>query len=120
MKGTCRYCGQMRIVNADIDSTEEELNELAVDDCDCEGAKIFRKRRNDADIAKATIDSLFGETHPCTAAVLKECIPLVQDGRIKEINIKVTSRVKAQLKKSKTDSTLVNKTVTTKEELDTE
>lgn len=120
MKGTCRFCGQMRLINAEPEATIEELNELAIEECDCEGAKRFKKRRIEAGIARENIDNLFADQHPCAAAVLKECIELVQDGKIKEVNLKVTSKVKAQLKKTNKDSIQVNKTVTTKEELDTE
>lgn len=120
MKGTCRFCGQMRLVNADVDSSLDELNELAAEECDCEGAQRFKKRKNEAEIAKYNIDNLFAEHHPCAAAVLKECIELVQEERIKEVNLKISSKVRAQLKKTNKDSILVNKIVTTKEELDTE
>lgn len=120
MKGTCRFCGQMRIVSADVDMTIDELNELASEECDCEGARLFKKRRTEAEVARENVDNLFADHHPCAAAVLKECIELVQDGRLKEVNLKITPKVKAQLKKTNKDSIQVNKTVTTKEELDTE
>lgn len=120
MKGTCKFCGQMRMVKADVNATEEELNELAVEDCKCDGAQHFRKKRTEAEIAKCNIDNLFADHYPCVAAVLKECIPLVQDGSIKKITLNVTSKVKATMNKTTKDSLLVNKTMIAKEELDTE
>ena len=44
--GVCKYCGQMRIVqlSEDKEYTQAENDNIAVSECDCDVAKILRKR----------------------------------------------------------------------------
>lgn len=44
--GVCKYCGQMRIVqlSEDKEYTQAEIDNIAVSECDCDVAKILRKR----------------------------------------------------------------------------
>lgn len=44
--GVCKYCGQMRIVQLSEDKfyTQAEIDNIAVSECDCDVAKILRKR----------------------------------------------------------------------------
>lgn len=119
MTGECKYCGKMRIVAADIDSTVEELNELASEDCDCNGASLARKLHTEAEVARVNIDNLF-ENEPETAAILKEAIEPIQNGKIRKITIAINSKTKASLNKTNKDSLIVNRTTTLKEDLDTE
>lgn len=44
--GVCKYCGQMRIVQLSEDKfyTQAEIDNIVASECDCDVAKIFRKR----------------------------------------------------------------------------
>lgn len=108
------------MIRAEVDAIDEEKNEIATNECDCAGAKKYRRLQTESDIARENIDSLFAEKNPEAAALLKEAITPIQNGKIKSLSIQVTPKIKASIKKSTKDSLVVNRTYTQKEELDTE
>lgn len=44
--GLCKYCGQIRMIqlSEDKEYTQAEIDNIAVSECDCDVAKILRKR----------------------------------------------------------------------------
>ena len=44
--GTCKYCGQIRIVQVSEDKnyTQDEIDKIAESECDCDIAKMLRAR----------------------------------------------------------------------------
>lgn len=57
MLGTCRCCGQTKIVKAE---TQEEANEITTLDCSCPGGEIERRKKQVED----QLDQLIGELAP--------------------------------------------------------
>ena len=42
--GTCKYCGQTRIIQTIGEITQARADELASEQCDCQGAKVEQNR----------------------------------------------------------------------------
>ena len=42
MTGTCKYCGQVRMVRYAEGKTQEDLDRIATSECDCDGAQRER------------------------------------------------------------------------------
>lgn len=42
--GTCKFCGQSRIIKTVGEVTQQEADEIATDECDCEEAKKHHNR----------------------------------------------------------------------------
>ena len=59
MTGTCRYCGQIVMVDGPEDMSEAERNNFAVEQCSCDGAKKERERERRIWAAYAYIDAAF-------------------------------------------------------------
>ena len=53
---TCQYCGTQKFLSVDPSITEEELNTMATQTCDCTGAIAARGMK----ITENAINSLFG------------------------------------------------------------
>jgi len=48
-QATCRYCGTQKFLNVDTSVTDEELDTMASNTCDCEGARAARGIKNTFD-----------------------------------------------------------------------
>lgn len=57
MTGTCRFCGQTKIVTA---GSQEEADMIATADCGCHGAELARKKKHVGE----QLDELIGELAP--------------------------------------------------------
>ena len=55
--GTCRYCGQMKIVEAE---GKEDADERVTIDCSCPGGELERKKKH----VREQLDELIGELAP--------------------------------------------------------
>lgn len=94
--GTCLYCGQSMLFEG-VHATQEELNVMATQQCNCEEAKIARKKKQDAedkererlrriDAAFANADNLFEEM-PEARDLVKKAIPALVDFALKKVTI---------------------------------
>lgn len=93
--GKCKYCGNARIVDTDEELNQEELDALASDQCDCNGAEHARKRKADRETAEAYIDDLVDKEE--VAEELKRFIPLLQECKIDGVTVKVNEKTKITL-----------------------
>lgn len=59
MTGTCKYCGQIVLIDSQEDMSEAERNYYAVEQCSCDGAKKEREREQRILAANAYIDEAF-------------------------------------------------------------
>ena len=68
--GTCKYCGQMKVVQLSEDKvyTQEEIDNIAVSECDCDIAKLLRKRT----MAFGNLQGMLDERMPDSALDEKE------------------------------------------------
>ena len=112
MTGTCRYCGQTKIIKAE---DQEHADALVTIDCNCEGGAFERQKKEVRD----TLAALIGEQAPeygweATTPHIYECIAnmadLVVAGdiasiglRIAETNLKITrTKGKINVERTKT------------------
>lgn len=58
MTGTCKYCGQVHetFVPEEIEETQENLDRLATEQCDCEKAEKAREKRQAVEKSKTTLE----------------------------------------------------------------
>ena len=68
--GVCKFCGQIRTVNVseDKDYTQEDLDRIAENECDCEIASMMRKRTE----AYGNLEGMLDERFPDDATDEKE------------------------------------------------
>ena len=59
--GSCRFCGQMKMFHTMEPWSDEKLNDAATEECECEGARAFTKRKKAMKKAVEAIESLFSE-----------------------------------------------------------
>ena len=94
--GTCLYCGQSMIFEG-VHATQEELNMMATQQCNCEEAKIARKKKQDEEdkererlrrieAAICNAENLFEEM-PEARDLVKKAIPALVDFALKKVTI---------------------------------
>ncbi len=101
--GTCKYCGQVRIVKVPEkkDLPEEVLDQIATDECDCDRAKQQRERAEKIERAEITIENMAPEKEKQAADIMKAALPEIVDLRIRKISISVSSDVSYTLSRGK-------------------
>ena len=85
--GTCKHCGQPRIIQTIGDITQEQADEIATSECDCDGAKKERERERMIEQAEEWIDGRF-ENKPYVKPVFFCAVKSVVSHEIKEASIK--------------------------------
>ena len=102
-KGTCKYCGQSRIVQVPDgpDLPEEVLNQVATDECDCEKAKFYRERQEKIERVEWIIGNLPPEHEQDIVGLLKKALPEIVDLKIRKISISVNSDVSYTMTRGK-------------------
>ena len=115
-RGTCHYCGQIRdvVVGENAELTQEEIDKLAADQCDCYGAKTQQKLDDDASMTEKNIDELLSDSP--AADILKKCIPLIQHSSINGISIQLNETTKVSMGTTTKGALKVTKTTTIKQE----
>jgi len=94
--GTCLYCGQSMIFEG-VHATQEELDAMATQQCNCEEAKVARKKKQDAEDAERerlrriegalyNAENLFEEM-PEARDLVKKAIPALVDFALKKVTI---------------------------------
>ena len=87
-KGECKYCRSMRIVNSEEELSQEELDRIASEECDCAGAKLARKKEESRRFAYEYADGLF-ESKPEARELMRAAITAVSEGTVNKATIKV-------------------------------
>ena len=112
MTGTCRYCGQTKIVTAE---SQEDADERVTVECSCPGGELERKKKH----VREQLDELIGELSPDndwdpvkkeTFDSILEVAYCVAEGsisscamRVDNTNLKITSsKGKINIERSKT------------------
>ena len=93
--GYCRFCGNSRIVEVkDPDKLYEqnELDLMAAEQCNCEGACHERKKSADRQTTEAYIDDLVDKEE--LAKALKNFIEPLQDYKAQSITVKIDEKTK--------------------------
>lgn len=59
--GSCKFCGQVATCKALEEWSQEEIDELATETCECVDARIYTHKKGQKERANARIDLLFGK-----------------------------------------------------------
>ena len=100
--GFCRFCGQATTRKALPEWTQEEVNELATEFCDCFTAEDYTRKKNRMERAYERIDMLFveDETVPVDESVvtlLREAVSPMCEDFIQSISIDTGKGIKGKL-----------------------
>ena len=115
--GTCMYCGQERMVEAEENETFEAICVKASMECTCDGAEKAREEREKIEWANRDISVLF-DSDTAAGKLLLASVENVFRGEIKSIQIDVGDGVKGKISlttdgKIKVERTETNKFVRT-------
>lgn len=63
--GVCKYCGQMKVIQLSEDKvyTREEIDNIAAGECDCDIAKLLRKRTQAYGNLRGKLDERMPDEH---------------------------------------------------------
>lgn len=109
IKGACRYCGQIVIIENAIDAGSAE--EKATMQCKCEGAKAYKRTVKRREKAKDNIELAIHEIDEEVCDYLKQCVELVDRRRIASITVDTGKGVKVSVKKTLKDTIKVTKKI---------
>lgn len=87
MLGTCRFCGQQRMVDGDPDMTEDELNQLATSICECPGATYEAWKTSTMEVYEQDLEVLFGK-RPEIKKLMRYAGEQILDGKMVSLSIK--------------------------------
>lgn len=110
--GSCKFCGQSYQIETSGVCSQERLDEWATEKCDCGDAKEEKKRKEQEIKAELNIEILFGgeggavkilraAVHPVAECTVDSVTVNIGNG-VKG-TIKLTSKGKIQIKKTKTE-----------------
>lgn len=87
--GTCKYCGQSRIVQTVGEITQAKADEIASEQCDCQGAKVEQNRQRKIKKANEWAQQRFENT-PEVISLFKEAIRSITNNEVEKVSIKDT------------------------------
>lgn len=85
--GTCKYCGQTRLVQTVGDITQAKADEIASEQCDCQGAKVEQNRQRKIKKANEWAEQRFENT-PEVISLFKESIRSITNREVEKVSIK--------------------------------
>lgn len=104
--GACRFCGQIKLVEALEEFNEDELNELATEQCNCYEAQNYISRLYRKEKADFRIEELFGsgnkpELTDARMQMLHQAAGYVVDGIAEKVTVEVTGELKMMVSETK-------------------
>lgn len=95
--GTCRFCGQRRLVRYAGGLTQEELDKIATDECNCDGAIKERNIRYEASKARTAVEKVIMPRYPEAGVILKEAVDPTAHGLFHAVTIGLGDGAKATM-----------------------
>lgn len=96
--GTCRFCGQRRLVRYAGGLTQEELDKIATDECNCDGAIKERNIRYETSKARTAVEKVIMPRYPEAGAILKEAADSTAHGLFHAVTIGLGDGAKARMR----------------------
>lgn len=113
----CPYCGQYMTIETGVEVEEERLQEMAVEKCNCQGAKEAKRKRMQREKLEMSIQKLFGETFPEACELLTAAIYPIQEYDLAAVQIDTGLGIKAKLSVNQKGEIKVEKSETKKQVL---
>ncbi len=85
--GTCKYCGESRIIVKADKMTQEDLDNQASLECDCEGAKEEQNILELIQSGKRSLDRIIGKKSKEVANALAPFVEMIARKKIKKVSI---------------------------------
>lgn len=86
-QGTCRFCGQTKMIRTVGDITQSQADEMATEGCDCKEAKVWQNRQSKINKAKEWAKLRFEKT-PNILSIFFEAFELVTNHDIEKVSIR--------------------------------
>ena len=86
-QGTCRFCGQTKMIKTVGDITQSQADEMATEGCDCKEAKVWQNRQSKINKAKEWARLRFEHT-PNILSIFFEAFELVTNHDIEKVSIR--------------------------------
>lgn len=86
-QGTCRFCGQTKLLKTVGDITQSQADEMATEGCDCSDAKVWQNRQSKISKAKEWARLRFERT-PNILSIFFEAFELVTNHDIEKVSIR--------------------------------
>ena len=87
--GTCKYCKNNVFIKADPDSTQEELDEIASQTCDCKDGKDARDVETSVRVLTSKIRERYKYMPEDARDALIACLKPVAYGKLDKVSVKV-------------------------------
>lgn len=85
--GSCRFCGQQRIIKTIGEITQEKADEIATNECDCQEAKVYQNRASKIKKAREWADNRF-MGHETVTSLFYEAFDRIVNHDVDKISIK--------------------------------
>lgn len=95
--GTCRFCGQRRTVRYAGGYAQEELDKIATDECNCDGAIKERSIRYEASKARTAVEKVITPRYPEAGEILSKAADPTAHGLFHAVTISLGDGAKATM-----------------------
>lgn len=120
--GFCKFCDQGRLVAVpdNKEFTQDELNQIATDECECLKAKEERERAEMLERAEYYIDNLVPDSEEHVKPLLMGVLPQLLDRKLKKMSLNIDGRITYAIYRGKEDSVNVQRqeTIVREEEIE--
>ena len=110
--GYCKYCGNSRMIT-DVDGplTEEEMNRIATQNCDCEQARWQAQKERTLEVYDQDLFVLLGEGREDIKEILRKAGAMILEGKIGGIALSMPNdaAIKVRFKTNGLATSLVKK-----------
>ena len=87
---TCKHCGQTRLIQTVGEISQARADEIASEQCDCQGAKVEQNRQRKIKKANEWAEQRFENT-PEVISLFKEVFRSVTNNEVEKVSIKDNS-----------------------------
>lgn len=101
--GGCRFCGQIATMRALEEFTEEEMDELATEQCSCPEAGFYSVQKGQKERAHAKIEGLFESGREITeeeAEFLHSTVDPIVTEQLQKVTVEITETLKMTINKT--------------------
>jgi biotin synthase-like enzyme len=117
MTGFCKYCGQAIAIETEKELDQEALDNEASMKCECEAAKVMKKREENRRIGLESVRCLF-EDMPDLAEFLQDGVNIIAENRADSISVDTGMGVQGKLKATKKGTVRVTRIEKEKREME--
>lgn len=121
--GTCRFCGQVVVVDVPMHAGPDEIDEMASRMCNCDSAQAYEESIQRIQRAQSKVDTLYGvrATHPVSQSavgLMYAIIETVEKGSIKAVSMNIDGSTKCKITKTGKGTIKVERTDTVTQTLE--